>query len=89
MREKGPASARGKNTFAFTQLEVNDHLGGGLSFGIDCEMEIEQEHFYLFFFLELEASIHSYLEEHLCLQKFHKVTLLGQERKKYISLFFL
>lgn len=61
--KKEPVTAGGKKTFAFTQPEVNDHLGERWSFGTDCEMELEQAAF-----LELEASIHSYLEENLCLQ---------------------
>lgn len=63
MGEMGPASSGEKNTFSFTQLEVNDHLGGGLSLALTVKWN------FFFFFFELEAYIHSYLEEHLCLQK--------------------
>lgn len=35
-----------KHTFAFTQQEVNGHLGVRLSSGIDCEIELEQAAFF-------------------------------------------
>jgi len=48
MREKiGPASAGKKKYFCFYSARgYIDQLGARLSFGIDCEMELEQAAFF-------------------------------------------